>query len=192
MKKLLITTLFLTFPAFAGETASFGLNINSEVLEIEGRMSLASRTDRLEYRNFYIDANFINGEEDTLYGLGFYVENSPRGYSNLTFGIGLRSIFSGNDKLDKSFIALPIQVAAKARMYLGTLPKSALGVKFVYAPEPLSFSDGTAYLEYRIEADMQIIDNIDIYAGYRNISMDYDKIDVNFDSGAYVGFKFIF
>lgn len=193
IKKLLITTLLCTLPVFAGhEQAAFGLNINNEDLEIEGRVSLAGKTSQLEYQNFYIDANFINGEDDTLTGLGFYVENSPHGHSNLEFGVGLKSVFSTNDKLDKSFIAVPITVSGKARMYLGNLPKSALGVKIAYAPTPLTFSDGESYLEYRVEADMQIIDNIKIYAGYRNIDTDYEVADVNFNSGAYVGFKFLF
>jgi hypothetical protein len=192
LKKILITTLLCALPAIAAERASFGLNINNEDLEVEGRMSLANRTNRLEYRNFFIDANFINGEDDTLTGVGFYVENSPRGYSNLKFGVGLRSIFSKNDALDKTFVAIPITISGKARMYLGNLPKSALGIKLAYAPEPLTFSDGSSYLEYRIEADMQVIDNIDIYLGYRNIDTDYDTADVNFNSSMYVGFKFIF
>ncbi len=193
IKKILITTLLFTLPVLAGqEKASFGLNINSEDLEVEGSMSLSSRTSRLEYRNFFIDANFINAKDDTLTGIGFYVENSPRGYSNLEFGVGLKSIFSKNDALDKTFVAIPITVSGKARMYLGNLPKSALGIKLAYAPSPLTFSDGESYLEYRIEADMQVIDNIDIYAGYRKIDTDYKVKDISFNSGAYVGFKFLF
>ena len=193
IKKLLIITLLFTSSIYAvSEKGSFGLNINSDDLEVEGRVSLSTRTRTLEYRNFYIDGNFINGEDDNLYGLGFYVENAPHGYSNLTFGIGLRSIFSGNDKLDETFVALPITVAAKARMYLGNLPKSALGFKLSYAPEPLSFSDAKSYFEYRIEVDMQLIDNIGIYVGYRDISTDYDGGDINFNSAGYGGFKFVF
>jgi len=192
MKKLLIMALLFTLPAVAAERASFGLNINSEDLEVEGRMSLASKTSRLEYRNFYLDANFINGEDDTLYGAGFYVENSPQGHSNLKFGVGLKSVFSHNDALDKSFVAIPITVSGKARMYFPNLPKSALGIKLAYAPTPLTFSDGDTYFEYRIEAQMQVIENIEVYAGYRNIDTNFKEADVTFNSGAYVGFRFVF
>jgi hypothetical protein len=192
MKKLLIISLLGATSLFGAEKASFGLNINSDDLEVEGRVSMATRTRSLEYRNFFFDGNFIKGDEDNLYGVGFYVENSPLGYPNLKFGIGLRSIFSGNDKLDKDFVAIPVQVSAKARMYLGNLPKSNLGVRFAYAPSPLTFSDADSYLEYRIEADMQIIQNIDIYIGYRNIETNYDNADVDFNSAGYIGFKFLF
>jgi hypothetical protein len=193
IKKLLIITLLLTSSIYAaGDKGSFGLNINSDDLEVEGRVSLSTRTRTLEYRNFYIDGNFINGEDDNLYGVGFYVENSPRGYSNITFDIGIRSIFSSNDKLDETFVALPIIVGAKARMYLGNLPKSALGFKLAYAPDPLSFSDAKSYFEYRIEVDMQLIENIDIYAGYRDIDTEYKSKDITFNSAGYAGFRFIF
>ncbi len=191
-KKLLIVALFCGSFVYASEKASFGLNINSDDLEIEGRVSMATRSHSLEYRNFFIDGNFIKGDNDNLYGVGFYVENSPAGYPNIEFGIGLRSIFSSNDILDKDFVAVPIQVSAKARMYLGNIPKSSLGVKFAYAPSPLAFADADNYLEYRIEADMQVIQNIDIYLGYRKIETNYDKADVDFNSAGYVGFKFIF
>jgi len=195
LKKLLILTLLFSIPAFArAERGSLGLNVNSDNLELEGRISLATRTDRIEYRNFYLDANFINGDDDTLWGLGFYVENSPHQYQNLEFSFGLRSVFTGNDKLDKSFIALPIVIGGKARMYFQNIPKSALGIKLAYAPKPLTFSDGESYLEFRIQADMEIIDNIDIYLGYRNIGTDYKGKgeDVTFNSAPYIGFKFVF
>jgi len=190
-KKLVLISL-LTLPLFSAEKASFGLNINSDDLEIEGRMSLSTQTHSLEYRNFYFDGNFIKGKDDNLYGVGFYVENSPQGYSNITFGIGLRSIFSSNDELNSDFVAIPLQINVKARMYLGNLPKSALGVKLAFAPSPLTFSDADGYFEYRIEVDMQVIPNIDVYFGYRNIDTDYDKKDYNFNSAGYAGFKFLF
>jgi len=191
VKKILFISL-LTLPLFAGERASFGLNINNKDLEVEGRSSLANQLNSLMYRNYYIDGNFIKSDDDNLFGVGFYVENSPQGHSNLTFGIGLRSIFSSNDKLDKNFVAIPIEVNAKARMYLGNLPKSALGVKLAYAPSPLTFSDGDSYFEYRIEVDMNVIENIDLYVGYRDIDTDYKVKDINFNSSLYGGFKFLF
>ncbi len=191
VKKLLLITL-LTLPLFSAERANFGLNINNDDLEVEGRTSLYAQTNRLNYRNFFIDGNFIKGDDDNLYGVGFYVENSPQGYSNITFDIGLRSIFSGNDKLDKDFVAIPLLLNAKARMYLGNLPKSALGIKLAYAPSPLTFADGDSYFEFRIEADMHVIQNIDIYVGYRDIETNYDDKDITFNSAMYAGFKFLF
>jgi len=193
MRKILITTLLCATPLLAEpKQVAFGMNINTVDLEIEGKVPLGSKMRRVAFRNFFIDANFINGEDDTLTGIGMHVENTPRGHSNILLGFGFRGLFAKNDVLDKSFVAFPISMMVQARMYLGNLPKSALSFKFAYAPEPLTFSDAKTYLEYRIEADMQIIDNIDLYLGYRNIDTNYKGADVNFNSTAYLGGRFIF
>jgi len=188
MKKIILLLLIVNLDIFAFNRASFGLNINTDDLEIEGRTSLGFTTNNPVYRNFYFDANLINSE-DTLMGFGLYVENSPINYQNLSFSIGLRSIFTKNGGND--FTALPIILGAKARMYLGNLPKSNLGLKFAYAPSPLSFQDASNYFEYRIEVDMNIIQNVDVYLGYRNIDTDYDTRDYNYNDAFYVGFKFV-
>ena len=188
MKKLALLLLIINLNIFAMDKASLGLNINTGDLEVEGRSSLAFTTNDPVYRNFYVDANFINAE-DTLFGFGLFVENSPINYQNIAFSIGLRAIFTDNG--NDSFTAIPIMLGAKARMYLGNLPKSNLGVKFAYAPSPLTFQDADSYFEYRIEVDMSIIENINIYLGYRNINTNYEKRDVNYNDSLYVGFKFV-
>lgn len=188
MKRIVIFLILLSSWTYAADKASVGLNINADDLEIEGRSSVGFVSNDPLYRNFYVDANFINAD-DTLFGLGFFVENSPVNYQNITFSIGLRTIFTDHGKSD--FTAVPIMVGAKARMYLGNLPKSNLGVKVAYAPTPLTFQDADSYFEYRIEADMSIIDNVNVYIGYRNIDTDYENANFNYNDSAYIGFKFV-
>ncbi len=188
MKKIALLILLLNLEIFATDKASFGLNINTNDLEVEGRSSLAFTTNDPVYRNFYVDANFINSE-DTLFGLGFFVENSPMNYQNIAFAIGLRTIFTDNK--GSSFTAIPIMVGAKARMYLGSLPKSNLGIKLAYAPSPLALQDASSYFEYRIEVDMNVIENVNVYLGYRSIDTKYNKKDINYNDSAYIGFKFV-
>ncbi len=188
MKKIALLLLLINLNIFAIDKASLGLNINPNDLEVEGRSTLAFANDDPTFRNFYINGNFINSDE-TLFGLGFFVENAPTNYQNISFAIGLRTIFS--DYKNDSFVAIPIMVGAKARMYLGDLPKSHLGFKFAYAPSPLTFQDASSYTEYRIEVDMSIIDNVNLYLGYRSIDTNYKKIDLSYNSSAYLGFKFV-
>jgi len=188
IKKITLFILLINLNVFAVEKASLGLNINPNDLEVEGRSTLAFTNDNPTFRDFYINGNLINSDE-TLFGLGFFVENSPTNYQNISFAIGLRTIYSnyGND----NFIAIPIMVGAKARMFLGDLPKSHLGFKFAYAPSPLSFQDASSYTEYRIEVDMSVIDNVNLYLGYRSINTNYKKTDLSYNSSAYLGFKFV-
>jgi hypothetical protein len=188
MKKILLLLFIINLNIFALDRASFGLNINTNDLEIEGKTSLGFSTNNPVYKNFYFDANLINSD-DTLMGFGLYVENSPINYQNLSFAIGLRTIFTKNSGED--FTAIPIILGAKARMYLGNLPKSNLGIKFAYAPSPLTFQDADSYYEYRMEVDMNIIQNVNIYLGYRNINTDYESRDYNYNDSVYIGFKFV-
>jgi len=188
MKKTLLLLLLLNIQVFAIDRASFGLNINTNDLEVEGKSSLSFTTNNPTYRNFFVDANLINSDE-TLFGLGIFVENSPINYQNIAFSVGLRTIFAKND--GNSFTAIPIVVGAKARMYLGNLPKSNLGIKFAYAPTPLSFQDAESYFEYRMEVDMNIIENINVYFGYRSIDTNYEETDFSYNGSLYIGFKFV-
>ncbi len=189
MKKIVLLILVISLQVFAAEKASFGLNVNTDDLEIEGRTSIAFAASDPDFRNFYVDANFINADE-TLFGLGFFVENSPTNYENISFYIGLRTVFTEH-KLGSSFTAIPIMFGAKARMYLGNLPKSNLGLKFAYAPSPLAFQDADSYFEYRVEVDVSIIENINVYLGYRSIDTNYKLLDANYNDALYIGFKFV-
>jgi hypothetical protein len=201
LKKMLVALLLLTLHLSAYERGSIGLNINNEDLEIEGRTSLANRVNDLRYRDFYIDMNYINGD-DSLYGLGFYVENSPMGSKDLLFDIGLRSVFTD------SFAAIPIMMGAKIRMYLTNMPPATLGIKLLFAPEPLTFSDGKDYFEGRIETTMQLLQNVEVYLGYRRIETNYSESEDSgwnsyssssdnghkdpYNNSLYGGFRFIF
>ncbi len=191
-KKIALILTLLSSSLFAEyERGAFGMNINTEDLEVTGRMPLASQR-HVALRNFYGEAGFLNTKDDYMTHAGVFVENSPRGYSNITLNFGFKLLYSTYDAKDKSFVAMPITMGAKARMYLGNLPKSALGVKFAFAPKPLTFSDGKSYLEYRIETDMQVIDNIDLFLGYRHINTNYNDKDRTFNSAVYMGGKFVF
>ncbi len=141
------------------------------------------------YRNFYADFNLIN-DNDTMFGAGVYVENSFYNYQPLSFQVGVRSVFS--DHGGDNFIAIPIIFGFKHKFYAGNIPIGAVGAKVAYAPSPICFQDAQKYLETRVEATMQIIENVEIYAGYRNINTDYEEYPLNYSDSGYIGFRFIF
>jgi hypothetical protein len=195
LKKLFLGSLILTNYLSANgysmfENGSFGLNVNKDDVEIEGRASVSFITGTPVYNNFFLNGNYLNANNKVL-GFGLSVENSPINYQNIVFNIGLRSVFSDHNSED--FVALPITVGAKARLFLGTLPITYLGTKFAYAPNPLSFKEADEYKEYRIELDSSIIQNVNVYFGYRNIDTHYDSgKSSSIDDSLYGGFKFVF
>jgi hypothetical protein len=188
LKKISLATLILVSSLFSFEKGSIGLNINSDDVEFEGRSSVSFLMDSPIYSNFFIDANYLNSDEN-LYGLGLSVENSPINYQNIVFNIGLRSVYS--DHAGQDFWAMPIMVGAKAQLFLGDLPTTYIGAKAAYAPSALSFQDADEYKEYRLEIDSKIIPNINVYAGYRNIDTNYNNKDYNLNDSFYAGFKFV-
>jgi hypothetical protein len=188
LKKIFLISLIFISTLFSFEKGSLGLNVNKDDLEVEGRASVSFLIDSPVYSNFFINANYLNSEE-SLYGLGISVENSPINYQNLIFNIGLRSVRS--DHTGQDFWAMPIMVGAKAQLFVGDLPPTYLGAKAAYAPSALSFQDADEYKEYRVEIDSKIIPNVNVYAGYRNIDTDYNSKDYNLNDSFYAGFKFV-
>jgi len=188
LKKISLASLILVTSLMSFEKGSFGLNINSDDVEFEGRAAISFLTDSPVYSNFFVDGNFLSSEEN-LFGLGISVENSPINYQNLVFNIGLRGVFSDHEGED--FAAMPIMVGVKAQLFLGDLPTTYLGAKMSYAPNALSFQDADEYKEYRIEIDSKIIPNVNVYAGYRNVDTDYNSQVYNLNDSVYAGFKFV-
>jgi hypothetical protein len=150
--------------------STVGLNINSEDIEAEGSMDISSFANSGGGGTAYmVDANFINTErDDTLFGIGVSAHNSFSGLEGLNFAFGAKLIM-----LD-DFVALPLMAEASYTLPLiETIPTTSLSARFLYAPQPLSFSDAENYLEFRTEAAMEVISSVSVYLGYRNIETEY-------------------
>ena len=188
LKKISLVSLLLATSLFSFERASIGININKDDVEIEGRASLEYFTDVPEYRNFFIDANYLNANKN-LFGLGISAENSPINYQNLLFSIGLRGVHSSHGA--ESLTALPITIGAKARLGFDAIPETYLGIKASYAPSVLTFQDGEDFSDVRAELDANIIPNVNVYIGARRVNTNYKTYDFKLDNKAYAGFKFV-
>jgi len=188
LKKISLVSLLLVTSLFSFERASIGLNINKDDVEVEARSSMEYFTDIPEYRNFFVDVNYLNARKN-LYGLGISAENSPMNYQNLLFSIGLRGVHSSNGA--NSITALPIMVGMKARIGLSMIPETYIGVKAGYSPSVLTFQDGDNFKEMRAEIDTNIIPNVNVYIGARRVDTNYKTGDYRLDNKAYAGFKFV-
>ncbi len=119
--------------------------------------------------------------------VGFSGQNSLQGVEGLTLGFGAKLVFA------EDFMALPLMAKAKyALPFTDSIPTTSLIASFAYAPEVLTFLDGKTYSELRLEADMEIISNIHIFTGYRNIDTDYEAGDYKFNDSFYAGMKLSF
>ncbi|MEA2049093.1 MAG: YfaZ family outer membrane protein [Campylobacterota bacterium] len=185
IKKLFLTSL-LSFGLLQAEN-SIGINISDEDLEVLAAINLNQYADYSDSTTYVIDGYYLRTDEDNLFGLGLSGENTLQGVQGLTLGFGAKFVFADD------FTALPL--LGKARYTLpfnDRIPTTSLGISFAYAPPVLTFSDGESYREFRMEADMEVIQNIHLFTGYRNIDTEYESYDTTFNESFYAGMKLSF
>ena len=189
IKKLLLGTLLFT--GYITAESSIGLNINSEDVEIQGSVNLNSTIGYTGGTSYLVDASYLHNDNNDLFSIGMTGENSLEAAPGLIFGFGFKAAFSDD------FMALPL--IGKVRYILpfdSDIPTTSLLASFAYAPSVLTFLDGDSYSEFRAEADMEVISNIHVFAGYRNIDTDYEYFDhtqeYNLNDSFYGGLKLSF
>ncbi|CAA6809706.1 MAG: Unknown protein [uncultured Sulfurovum sp.] len=188
-KKTIVTTLLSSAVLLAD--SGVGININEDDLEIEAvldsRNLEALQTSSTIYQ---ADVNFLRADTEKLIGLGIGATNNLEAAEGVEVTLGAKFIWAevGSD----DFSAMPLM--AKVRYTFPPLefgiPPISLEASGLYAPSALSFSDSESYSEYRISGDIEVIENVKIYAGYRNIHTEYKGYSRDlFDTGYYAGLK---
>ncbi len=191
LKKIIAMLMILNLYAFGAEKVAVGLNINDTDLEVDAKASLSVLTNSFGYDNYYFTINWMNDKESFV-SPGFYVENLLRGSSNFIFGFGIKSVFTKHENL--KFSATPFMISAKVRLIPRNFPPAYISANWIYAPSQLVFQDAKKYLEYRIEFNARVIENIELYAGHRSLNTEYkaeDK-DILYNRSLYAGFRFLF
>ncbi len=185
VKKLLLATFLLT-STITAET-SIGIDINNEDVEILGELNFNTLADYSSGTTYILDASYLYTDGDNLAAVGFSGQNTLQGVEGLTLAFGAKLVFA------EDFMALPLMAKAVYALPLNySIPTTSLVTSFAYAPSVLTFLDGETYSEFRLEADMEVISNVHIFTGYRNIDTDYTAGDHNFNDSFYAGMKLSF
>ncbi len=186
LKKLFTLLLLSTVLLFSRSTV--GLNINTEDFELTGATDINTFSEYTRGTIFIVDGNFLNTQDDSLFGLGLSANNSFQGKEGLSLGLGAKFIYLEN------FIALPLMVeAAYAVNIIEAMSPASFSAKLLYSPAVLSFDEASNYFEFRIEAAMEVINAVSIYVGYRDIEVEYiDLTSETFNSSFYGGLKMSF
>jgi len=185
LKKFILTTL-LASGLLHAET-SIGIDINNEDVEILGELNFNTLADYSSGTTYLLNASYLHTDGDNMTTVGFSGQNTLQGAEGLTLAFGAKLIFA------EDFMALPLMAKAIYALPLNdTIPTTSLTASFAYAPSVLTFVDGETYSEFRLEADMEIISNVHIFTGYRNIDTNYEAGDYNFNDSFYGGMKLSF
>jgi hypothetical protein len=185
IKNILLTTFLLTNMLLAEN--SIGLDINSDDVEILGSINLNSSIGYTGGTSYLIDASYLHNDDDNLFTIGISGENSLEAAPGLIFGFGFKSAFA------EDFMALALAGRVKYILpFDSDIPQTKLLASFAYAPSVLTFLDAETYSELRLEADMEVISNIHIFTGYRNIDTDYETYNYNINDNFYGGIRLSF
>ena len=149
--------------------------------------NLNTLTNYADGTTYILDGSYLHTDGENLLALGISGQNAFQGLEGLTLAFGLKGI-----KADE-FLAFPLTAKAIYRLPLNDMiPPTSLMTSVAYAPSVLSFQDAKTYSEFRVEADMEVISNIHIFTGYRNIHTEYDHADMTFNNSFYGGLKLSF
>jgi hypothetical protein len=190
-KKIVISTIVTS--AFLLAESGVGININEQDLELEGvidsRNLAALQTSSTVYQG---DISFLNNNEETkLFGVGVGATNKLEGVEGVEITLGAKFMWA--EVLEEDFTSLPFMVKVRYSMppLMYNIPPVAFEGKILYAPKVLSFGDSEKYTEFRLSADAEVIENVKVYVGYRNIHTEYKDIEKDlFNTSFYGGLKF--
>lgn len=189
-KKIAFTTFFTSALLLA--ESGVGININEKDLEVEGlidsRNLAALQTSSTIFQG---DFNFLNVNNDhKLLGAGLGATNKFEGAEGVELTFGAKFMWAEVE--DESFTGLPLMVKIRYSFppLMYSIPPVAVEAKALYAPAALAFGDSENYSEYRISADIEMIENVKLYAGYRNIHAGYkDYGNYLFNNSFFGGLK---
>jgi len=185
IKNIVLTTFLLT--GVISAESSIGLNINSDDVELLGAINLNSTIGYTGGTSYLVDASYLHNENNDLFTIGLSGENALEAAPGLIFGFGFKAAFA------EDFMAIPLLGKVKYILpFDSDIPTTSFLASFAYAPSVLTFSDGDTYSELRFEADMEVISNIHIFTGYRNIDTDYEFVDYKLNDSFYGGLKLSF
>ena len=199
MLKKLSTLALCSASAFALNTAE--ININDTDLELMGKIDVGQVNPSVEPGTVFIGARILNADKthssdketnNEVYGeLNFLMQKEIPG-RGLSFGMGVKVNYTNISNMD--FISIPLGVEAKFKIPAKNLVPMYVGASVYYAPRVLAFNDADNFFEYRINYDVEVIENGMLTVGYRSLDMNYDITggDYNYNKSLYFGFKFAF
>jgi len=201
-KKIIMSSIVTTGLLLA--QSGVGINVNKNDLEIEGTLDSRNLALLQNSSTIYLgDFNFISIDDDNtkskLIGVGFGATNKFEGVEGVELTFGAKLILSHvtdhRKDIDKWFSALPLTGMVRYTFppLMFNIPPVSIEGKVLYAPGALAFGDSDSYSEFRASAYMEMIENVTVYAGYRNIVTGYPT-DTNylFSNGFYAGLKFTY
>ena len=136
-----------------------------------------------------------NTDDGNIVDANLHLVDRPEpGRNALVLGIGAKLPVIMDDVRDADGAALAI--GGKLRWTLPEYNRAALAGSIYYAPSATSISDIDGYQEYSVRGEFQLLEQANVYLGFRHIELSFDKdsdgADRDFEDGVYAGFNIDF
>ena len=194
LKKLGLITV-CAVSVFAMHNAD--LNLNNKDLDFGVKFDMGQFNENIEPENVIVGARFLhadsanssyssNSQMDDLLEISTLVQAKvPEGETIVGIGIKFNSA--------KNYSSVPLGLEVKYNVG-EEFPIYVKGSLY-YAPEVLCQQDAKNFIEYKVEAGIQVMKNISTYLVYRSIDTNYDSDnggDKNYNKSTSLGIKFSF
>ncbi len=191
MLKKLLLSLALAGALFAQHDAS--VNLNSDDIELQANIDLGELNQSDYPDTYFLTMGLLDVDNkestDPLIYAGFKLRQDVTGIDGMRFGIGAKGTYTKVSSLTHAAVPIGIEVVYTLPIE-GSIPVVVAGY-FDYAPSVLSFKDADKYMEKRLEVGVQIIEQANIFVGWRDIDTDFDGRggDYEYNDEFYIGFK---
>ena len=191
MLKKLLLSLALAGALFAQHDAA--VNLNSDDIELQGNIDLGE-LNQSDYADTYfltlgfLDVDNDDASTDPLWSAGFKLRQDVEALEGLRVGLGFKGVYT--EVSGDTFTAIPLGLEAAYTLPLDFAMPIIVSGSLDYAPSVLAFSNADKYMEKRLEVSIQIIEQANVFLGYRDIDTDYEDGDFEYtDTNWYVGFR---
>ncbi len=175
------------------------LNINETDIEAKIDMDMGQYNQQLEPDTVFIGLRYLNGDPrnsnyadiEDYFEASFHVQNMVGDIESLKIGVGIKVNYNSIPG-DKAFYTVPLGMNIEYGLPTQDFIPMYLAADVYYAPEVLSFGDAKNYFDYRVNFDVEIIEQARITIGWREIHTDYNERKIRHNQSAYAGIKFRF
>ena len=200
LKKVLLLSVISALPAMAMHEVE--MNLNNKDLDLHLGLDMGQFNNNIEPENLMMNMRVLMGSRENarlpyernknvLGEFGFVAQSTSAMAPGLTMGMGVKLAYTYLKS--ESVFAMPIGVEVDYVLPFDIPIPLHIGGLFYYAPEVLSFSASTSYMEYEGNFDIEIMERGLITMGYRGIDTPLDHQDnAYFNRSYFFGFKYKF
>ena len=200
LKKVLLVSLISALPVMAMHEVE--LNLNNKDLDLHLGLDMGQYNTSIEPENLMMNMRVLMGsqnnarlpferEKNVLGEFGFLAQSTSAMAPGLTMGMGVKLAYTYLES--ESVFTMPIGIEIDYVLPFNIPIPLHIGGLFYYAPEVLSFSSSTSYMEYQGNFDIEVMDRALITMGYRGIDTPVEhQSNAYFNRSYFFGFKYKF